>query len=46
MPHYPTHPDVGLANQIAAVEQNDSLSAADSRAQIKQAIETKYTAPA
>ncbi|MBV9763282.1 MAG: HAD family hydrolase [Acidobacteriaceae bacterium] len=38
--------DTAIADQIARIEQNDSLSAAESRAQIKEAVESKYTAPA
>jgi len=38
--------DAAVADQIASIEQNESLSAADSRAEIKKAIEAKYTAPA
>ena len=38
--------DAATADEIASIEQNESLSAADSRAQIRKAIEAKYTAPA
>ena len=38
--------DAALADQIERVETDRSLSAAESRARIIQAIEEKYTAPA
>lgn len=38
--------DAAAAKEIASIEQNEALSAADSRAEIKKVIEEKYTAPA
>ncbi|HEV2729788.1 MAG TPA: DUF87 domain-containing protein [Terriglobales bacterium] len=37
--------DADLAQETASVEANRELSAADSRARIRQAIEQRYTAP-
>jgi hypothetical protein len=38
--------DEPLAQDAAKVEADDALSAKDSRCKIKEAIETRYTAPA
>ena len=38
--------DDGLADAIAAVEQDRTLSPAQSRAQIRAAVEARYTLPA
>jgi hypothetical protein len=38
--------DAGLADEIAAVERDGALSAADSRARIKEAVDRRYTGPA
>ena len=37
--------DADLAQETAGVEANRELSAADSRARIRKAIEQRYTAP-
>lgn len=38
--------DQDLAEEAASIEKNGSLSAADSRARIKELVERRYTAPA
>ncbi|MGH9626981.1 MAG: hypothetical protein ACRD7E_01245, partial [Bryobacteraceae bacterium] len=38
--------DEELAGEVAAIEQGGNLAAAESRRQIREAIERKYTAPA
>ena len=38
--------DEDLAREVEAIEKDEALSPADSRARIREAIEARYTAPA